>query len=162
MIRALAVRALLVVALVGTYAYAWRPYGRTAAVHSGAVPILRATAGGSPNGCTVQARPGGRRLVLRTSTGDRSFGWTAPAGVRFLLPALGVALLAPRRLYWLLLWGGHVALGALGLGLLCLGIAGSGIGFVLYDVLTRYLVKLPHPSGWGFFCPYFSARIDRP
>jgi hypothetical protein len=43
-----------------------------------------------------------------------------------------------------------VALGALGLGLLCLGIAGSGIGFVLYDVLTRYLVKLPHPSGLSF------------
>ena len=140
MIRALAVRALLVAALVGLYACVWRPYGRTAAVHSGAVPILRATAGEPPNGWTVQARPGGRRLALRGPAVDRSISWTAPAGVRFLLPALGVALLAPRRPYWLLLWGGHVALGALGLGLLCLGVAGSGVGFVLYDVLTRYLI----------------------
>jgi len=140
MARALALRALLVAALVGAYVYAWRPYGRAAVVRSGAIPILRATAGGSPNGWTVQARPGGRRLTLRAPAGGRSFRWTAPAGVRFLLPALGVALLAPHRLYWLLLWGGHVALGALGLGLLCLGVAGSGAGFVLYDVLTRYLV----------------------
>lgn len=140
MVRALAVRALLVAALLGGYFYAWRPYGRTAATQFGGVPLLQATAGASPDGWTVRARPGGRRLTLQAPSGDRSFRWTAPAGVRFLLPALGVALLAPRRLYWLLLWGGHVALGALGLALLCLGVATGEAWFVLYDALTRYLV----------------------
>ena len=140
MIRALVVRALLVAFLLGGYVYVWRPYGRTAAVHSVAVPFLRSVTEASPGGWTVRPRPGGRRLTLLADSDNLSFGWTAPAGVRFLLPAVGLALVAPRRLYWLLLWGGHVALGALGIGLLGLGATTGSAWFVLYDALTRYLV----------------------
>ena len=140
LVRAFAARALLVGVLLGAYFYGWRPYGRTVAVQSVAVPLLRTVTGESPEGWTVRSRPGGRRLTLRTPSGDRSFGWTAPAGARFLLPALGLALVAPRRPYWGLLWGGHLALGALGLALLSLGVGVGDAWFVLYDALTQYLV----------------------
>ena len=46
----------------------------------------------------------------------------------------------PYWLYRLCLWGLHQALETPGLGLLCLGIADSGAGFVLYDMLTQSLV----------------------
>lgn len=140
LMRALAIRTLLVGVLLGAYFYGWRPYGRTAAVQSVAAPLLRTVTGESSKGWTVQSHPGGRRLTLRSPSGDRSFGWTAPAGVRFLLPALGLALVAPRRLYWLLLWSGHVALGVLGLALLYVGVGTGDAWFVLYDALTQYLV----------------------
>ena len=140
MARALALRVLLAGLLLGAYFYAWRPYGRTTAVRSVAVPLCRAATAASAGSWTVRARPGRRRLLLRSPSGDRSLGWTAPAGVRFLLPALGLVLVAPRRLYWLGLWGGHVVLGTLGLALLCLGMVAGDGWLVLYDALTQYLV----------------------
>jgi hypothetical protein len=139
MIRALALRALLVASLLGAYVYGWSPYGRTATSRAGAVALQRAIATTSA-AWSVRVGPEGHRLTLQSSSESRSVGWTAPAGVRFLLPALGVALLAPRRPYWLWLWGGHLVLGALGIALLCLGVATGEVWFVLYDGLTQYLV----------------------
>jgi len=140
MVRALILRVLLAGLLLGAYVYAWRPYGRTVAAQSVAAPILRAVTETSPEGWTVHIRSGGRRLTLRSPSRSQSLGWTAPAGVRFLLPALGVILVAPRRLYWLGLWGGHLVLGALGLALLGLEIVAGGPWLVLYDALTQYVV----------------------
>lgn len=139
MIRALALRAFLVVFLLGAYVYAWAPYGRTAATMAGAAALRRAVPDSHPQ-WSVQIRPEGHRLTLQSPSASRSIGWTAPAGVRFLLPALGVVLLGPRRLYWLYLWEGHLVLGALGIFFLALGVATGAFWFVLYDALTQYLV----------------------
>jgi len=138
--RAVAVRLLLGAVLLGAYVYVWRPYGRVAAVQDVGAPFLRRVVSGTAGPWAVDARAGAHRLALRSPSGDRTLRWTAPAGVRFLLPALGLLVVAPWRPYWLVLWGGHVALGALGLGLLGLGVATGGGWFALYDVLTRYLV----------------------
>jgi len=140
MIRAVVRRALLVALLLGAYVYGWRPYGRPASVHALAAPLLRSVVAGAPRPWEVRPRPGGHRLTLAAGDGAPSIGWTAPAGVRFLLPALGVALLAPRRPYWLVLWGGHLLLGGLGLLFLCLGVTTGAFWFLLYDGLTQYLV----------------------
>lgn len=139
MIRALALRVLLAGFLLGTYLYAWSPYGRTAAMRASAAVLHRVDAGTSSS-WSIRVRPEGHRLTLQPPSESRSYGWTAPAGVRFLLPALGVALLAPRRLYWLGLWAGHLALGALGIALLCLGVTAGEWWFVLYDGLVQYFV----------------------
>jgi len=64
----------------------------------------------------------------------------ALAGRNFLLSAFFSPSCFPYWLYRLCLWGLHQALETPGLGLLCLGIAGSGAGFVLYDMLTQSLV----------------------
>jgi len=146
--RAFVLRMALAALLLLAYLYVWRPYGRPAAVRAVAAPLLGRVAEQAPGRWDV--RPAPRRLLLRnvaqgaapaaSAPEKRSFRWTAPAGVRFLLPALGLMLAAPRRLYWLYLWGGHVALGGLGIGLLGLGMVGGGAWFAAYDVLTRYLI----------------------
>ena len=133
--RAAALRAVLTSLLLGLYLYGWSPYGRTAFTRHVAAPALSAAA--SPD-WTVTVRDGGQRLTL--SSASRSIGATAPAGVRFLLPALGLVLLAPKKLYWLGLWGGHVVLGLLGLGFLVMGLWELSVGFALHDATTTYLL----------------------
>jgi len=144
--RAVGLRVLSCALLFGLYLYVWSPYGRTAVLHHVGAPLLEWVA--SP-AWTVTVAPDAHRLALSPppsagtlipSSSTQSIGLTAPAGVRFLLPALGLVLLAPGRLYWIGLWGGHVALGGLALGFLALGVAAHPIGFVLHDFTTAYLV----------------------
>jgi hypothetical protein len=132
--------------LFGLYLYVWSPYGRPAVLQHVGAPLLERVAAPS---WTVAVTPDAHRLSLSPppsapslvpSSSTQSIRHTAPAGVRFLLPALGLVLLAPGRLYWLALWGGHVALGLLDLGFLTLGVAGLSFGFVLHDFTTAYLI----------------------
>ena len=144
--RAVGLRILSCALLFGLYLYVWSPYGRPAVLQRVEAPLLERVA--SPS-WTITVAPDAHRLSLSPpssapspvpSASPRSIRRTAPAGVRFLLPALGLVLLAPGRLYWLALWGGHVALGLLGLGFLVLGVAGLPVGFVLHDFTTAYLI----------------------
>ncbi|MCS4188228.1 hypothetical protein [Salinibacter ruber] len=79
-------------------------------------------------------------MALRSASGDRTVSHTAPARVRFLLPALFLALVAPRRPYWLYLWAGHCGLALLSLAALALGLWGVAVGFAVHAVASRYLV----------------------
>ena len=135
--RAALVRILLVSVVLGLYVYAWSPYGRTAYIQYVAIPTLTETASGD---WAVEVRADEHHLTLASDSSSRSIGVTAPAGLRFLLPALGLVVLAPRKLYWIGLWGGHVALGLWGLGTLMLGLWAVPLGFVLYDASTAYLL----------------------
>lgn len=134
---ALGTRLLLGAALLGIYFYVWGPHGRAAYLQSVARPVLTATA---PTSWTVSPKDTGPRLSLQSPAPGRSVTLTSPAGVRFLLPALGLVLLTPSRLYWLWLWMGHIALGLVGLGALAIGLQGLSGGFMLYDMTTSYLV----------------------
>ena len=79
-------------------------------------------------------------MALRSASGDRTVSHTAPAGVRFLLPALFPPVVAPRRPYWLVLWAGHYGLALLSLAALALGLWGVAAGFAVHAVASRYLV----------------------
>ena len=123
--------------LLGTYFTVWTTTVRTAYVTHVARPLLQAAA---PASWSIETGGGGRALYLQQSSGHRGAGHTAPAGVRFLLPALLLVFIAPDRLYWLALWTGHCLLGLLSLAMLAAGCAGLGVGFTVNDFVTQYLV----------------------
>jgi hypothetical protein len=67
-----------------------------------------------------------------------STGYTAPAGVKFLLPAGFLILVAPKRPRLRSFFAGHLLLGALGLGLLAGGVAGLPGGLGLSRFVQTY------------------------
>ncbi len=106
MLRAVAIRLLLMGLLFIGYWTAWRP-ARSVVLNQGAVPVLEWSASTE---AAVQARGGPARITL---PGGFETSLPAPAGIPFLLPALFLVAAFPRRAYWLFFWGGHCALFAL-------------------------------------------------
>lgn len=103
LLRAVAVRLLLMGLLFVGYWTAWRP-ARTVVLNEAAAPVLQWSA---PTDTAVQARGGPVRITL---PGGMSTSLPAPAGIPFLLPALFLVAAFPKRLYWLFFWAGHCAL----------------------------------------------------
>jgi hypothetical protein len=66
----------------------------------------------------------------------------APAGVRFLLPALILILAAPRRPYWLAFWAGHLLVSAFITLNWWFALQGVGAGVYLADFANGYLVMV--------------------
>lgn len=126
-------RTVLAGLLLTAYLYAWTPL-RTAWIEHGATPLLNAATG--PH-VTVSARPKAHVLALRSATGSAA-SYTAPAGVKFLLPGLFLLVIAPSRPRLGLFFAGHLALGGLALGLLAAGGAGFPGGFPLADFVQSY------------------------
>ncbi|MCS3827470.1 hypothetical protein GGP85_002940 [Salinibacter ruber] len=125
--------------LLGLYFTAWGTTVRSAYIAHVARPVLE-TALPAPDAWTLHTAGNGRVVALRSASGDRTVSHTAPAGVRFLLPALFLAVVAPRRPYWLVLWAGHCGLALLSLAALALGLWGVAAGFAVHAVASRYLV----------------------
>ena len=114
--------------LVLVYLLLWSPARRMLVAH-GTYPVLEASADGVPQ---ASVRLNASAGVVRVDVAREAFpsadvanergadAWrgtlAAPAGVKFLLPALFLVVLAPGRLYWLAFGAGHLAFGALELG----------------------------------------------
>jgi hypothetical protein len=134
LLRSVILRAALAGLLLLAYFGAWRP-GRTAVTTGAVAPALEAAAG-EDSPYAVERR--GYRVSV--TSGNDSFRFVAPGGVKFLLPALALIVLLPYRPYWLVILGGHVGLSVLSVGVLCLGLAGQGWGFAVHGFIRAYLV----------------------
>jgi hypothetical protein len=118
--------------LLAAYLWAWTP-ARTVWTEIGAALLERA----APPETTVAARPAAHTIRLSGADGPGA-RYTAPAGVKFLLPALFLLFFAPARPR---LWGffsGHLALGILALGLTAAGLADLPGGFGLAGFVQTY------------------------
>jgi hypothetical protein len=85
----------------------------------------------------VSARLENHIVVLR-SANDGSFSYTAPAGVKFLLPGLFLLFIAPTRPFLGAFFAGHLALGGLTLGLATAAFAGLPGGLGLAGFVQSY------------------------
>jgi len=128
-------RAVLAGLLLTAYLWAWTP-ARTAWTTHGAALVERVMDAADANG-TVSARPAAHTLRVQTG-GDTTTGYTAPAGVKFLLPAGVLLLVVPTRPRLGLFFAGHLLLGGLALGLLAGGAAGLPGGLGLSRFLQAY------------------------
>lgn len=136
-----AVGAVLAAGLVAVYFTAWRP-ARALLTQHVAHPALTSIETARGRRFQSTFRRGSLRIGLHSpQPGVGATDYHAPAGRDFLLPALLLALLFPYRPYWLYLWGFHLAVGALFLGLVALGIAWTDAAFVLQRFLEAYVVQ---------------------
>ena len=127
--RSVSLRLVLVGLLLGVYATAWRP-ARTWIATDIIAPTLRTA---SPPGWVTSR--GVSVFVQRPDT-STSAHFRTPAGLLFLLPALGLILLSPRRPYWLYLWAYQLLFGSMLVGVLWAGLQGSDAFFDLYHFLN--------------------------
>jgi hypothetical protein len=119
--------------LLAAYLWAWTP-ARTAWTAHAAAPVLTRVADAE---AAVTARPAAHTVRVRISADDR-FRYRAPAGIKFLLPGLFLVVIAPARPRLWAFFGGHLALGALALGLGAGGIAGLPGGVALARFVQTY------------------------
>lgn len=112
-------RAVLGGLLLIAYLYAWTP-ARTAWVEHAAAPLLTCATG---NEADVSLRPAAHTVRVQL-TETHSVGYQAPAGIKFLLPALFLIVIAPARPRLGMFFAGHLGLGALALALLASGTGG--------------------------------------
>lgn len=132
---------LLAVGLVALYFVAWRP-ARALFTQHVARPLLCSIETERGRAFRYDFRRGTLRIGIRAPHLDSAAtDYHAPAGRDFLLPALLLVLLFPYRPYWLYLWGFHLAVGALLLGLVALGVAWSDAAFLLQQFLENYVVQ---------------------
>jgi len=127
-------RTVLAGLLLAAYLWAWAPARTTWTKHSAAL-LKQVVVASGPSG-SITARPSAH--VLRVATGDASTPYTAPAGVKFLLPAGFLILVAPRRPHLGIFFAGHLLLGALALGLLAGGAIGLPGGLGLCRFVEAY------------------------
>lgn len=106
MLRAVAIRLVLMGLLFIGYWTAWRP-ARSVVLNQAAVPVLEWSAE-SPNAIRASGGP-----VNITLPNGNETGLPAPAGIPFLLPALFLIAAFPKRAYWALFWVGHCMVFAL-------------------------------------------------
>ena len=121
--------------LLAAYLWAWTP-ARTAWTTHAAGPVLT-WAAGSADAVTVRPQA---HIVQVTLDADTTLGYTSPAGVKFLLPGLFLLCIAPRRPWLGAFFAGHLALGALALGLLAGGAAGTPLLLRAADFVQAYAV----------------------
>lgn len=115
-------RGVLVVLLFGAYQLAWTPARSTWITH-GAAPLLERTQHLTGQQRAITIRPAAKSLYIQTST-ETIFRYTAPAGIKFLLPGLFLLVIAPRQSWIGLFFGGHLIISILTLLLLSADTAG--------------------------------------
>lgn len=126
-------RTVLAGLLVTAYLYAWTP-ARTAWVTHLAVPVLEHSA---PPEAQVSARPRAHTVRVQAPSGA-TLTYSAPAGVKFLLPGLFLAVFGAARPRLGLFFGGHLFLGGVILLLDAVGVTGVPGGLSLADFVQQY------------------------
>jgi hypothetical protein len=128
-------RAVLAGLLLAAYLWAWTP-ARTAWTEQSTALVKRVMSPADTRG-SVTARP--TTHTLRVNTGDDTvMEYTAPAGVKFLLPAGFLILVVPRRPRFGAFFAGHLLLGSLALALLAGGVAGLPGGLAFSHFVQTY------------------------
>jgi hypothetical protein len=121
-------RTILAGLLLTAYLVAWTPARTTwTRAAAGALEAVAST--------KTHISPRLRAHVVRVQPDAGSaFSYTAPAGVKFLLPGLFLVLIAPTRPLLGAFFAGHLALGGLTLGLTAAALAGlpGGLGLVRF------------------------------
>jgi hypothetical protein len=118
--------------LLAAYLYAWTP-ARTAWTEYGGTLVKHV----APPEATVSARPAAHTIRLSAADDTRT-SYTAPAGIKFLLPALFLLFIAPARPLLFSFFGGHLLLGVLALGLMMAGTAALPAGLGLARFVQTY------------------------
>lgn len=129
-------RTLLVALLFGAYQLAWTP-ARSTWITQGAAPLLERTQILTNQERAMTVRPRDASLYVETGT-DAIFRYTAPAGIKFLLPGLFLLVIAPRQSRIGLFFGGHLILGLLTLLLLSADTAGLAGAARIADFVQVY------------------------
>jgi len=134
--------------LLAAYLGAWTP-ARTAWTDGSAALLTRAAllSRAAPTEVDVTARPAAHTIRLSGLDGGAA-RYTAPAGIKFLLPGLFLLFIAPARPRLWAFFAGHLGLGALALGLTAAGLAGlpGGLGvagFVQTYGVDAYSLAVP-------------------
>jgi hypothetical protein len=125
-----ALRSSLMTLLVAVYVFAWSPARDAYMVHGAGAAMKSVCA----SEACAQVRTSRNAVTVKANEDGQPVSIDAPAGVRFLLPALFILAIAPRSPYWLYFFGGHVALTTFTVGLAYVGIAGS-------SPVTLYLAR---------------------
>lgn len=129
-------RMVLVGLLFGAYELAWRP-ARSVWISHGAKPILERVLDISGQQRAMTVRSGTRSLYVET-TGTMIFQYTAPGGIKFLLPGLFLLIIAPQHPRIGAFFMGHIALGLLTLLLLSAETAGITASAQIADFVQTY------------------------
>ena len=129
-------RALAAVAVLVLYVVVLRPL-RPAYAELLAAPLVAAVE--AAPGVVVEVDAGRGAVRVLHEEGLEGASWSAPPGVLFLIPALVLAAVFPRRPYWAVLLGYHLGLGVAQAGLLALGAAGSGLALAAFAFTRTYL-----------------------
>jgi hypothetical protein len=79
-------------------------------------------------------------MTIQVQGTERTAGFRATGGFLWLVPALLLLVRFPCRPYWWYLWLLHLAMGALSLAALAVGLAWSDVGFVVNDFWRTYAV----------------------
>jgi hypothetical protein len=127
----------LAACLFVAYLTVWQPV-RTVMLTGVANPVLQQIALGSPDAsvhlnCSAQIL----RIQYGPERNDRT-SVPAPAGVPFLLPALFLCILAPRRPVWLFFLLGHVGMSGLVVISWAVALQGSGVAIHVAQALGSY------------------------
>jgi hypothetical protein len=125
-------RTILAGLLLTAYLVAWTPARTTwTRAAAGALEAVASTE------TTVSPRLRAHVVRVQPEAGS-AFSYTAPAGVKFLLPGLFLVLIAPTRPLLGAFFAGHLALGGLTLGLATAAFAGLPGGLGLADFVQSY------------------------
>ena len=142
-------RAILAGLVLLAYLWAWTP-ARSVWITQGAQFLGTAT---SNNVSTIIARPEAPTIRVELADGQTA-KHTAPAGIKFLLPALFLVLISPRRPHLGTFFAGHLALGVLALILFTTCTADAYGSLAAAGLVESYVVdaySLPLPV-LVFFC----------
>ena len=127
----------LAVCLFVPYLTVWQPV-RTVMLTGVANPVLQQVALGNPDASVHLDRSAQVvRIKYGPERGDRT-SVPAPAGVPFLLPALFLCILAPRRPAWLFFLFGHVGMSGLVVIGWAVALQGSGVAIHVAQALGSY------------------------
>lgn len=129
-------RMVLVGLLVVAYELAWSPT-RSVWISHGAAPLLERVLDVTDQQRAMTVRSTARTLYIET-TGEMIFRYTAPAGIKFLLPGLFLLIIAPRHPRIGVFFAGHLVLGLLTLLLLSGETAGMTGNAQIADFIQSY------------------------
>lgn len=134
----LLLRVALAFGLVVGHAWVWQPIREVvAALVAG--PLLRWVASDAVVSAVVV--PAGARYVELLRVGGQSVTYDVPGGLFFLIPGVFLALVAPRRWYWLMLLVALLGLGVLDFLAVVAGAAWGHAGFVAHEFVRHYMIR---------------------